>query len=82
MPRNMTTVLLNSRNVEIPKEVLEESGLQLGDHLEIFVEEDGEIILRKKPSEEDGSWVEVLLQCPGPLEIPERQKDYKAPIEF
>ena len=64
--------------IVIPQEIRQRCGLQEGDH---FVLEDNPetqvVTLRKiKPRE---NWVDVLLQCPQPFEIPPRKKRYYKP---
>lgn len=61
--------------VVIPQEVRERCGLKEGDHFVLEDNPDTQVVtLRKvKPPE---NWVEVLLQCPGDLEIPPRRKQF------
>jgi AbrB family looped-hinge helix DNA binding protein len=61
--------------IVIPQEIRERCGLKEGDH---FVLEDNPethaVTLRKIKPRED--WLDVLLQCPKPLKIPLRKRQY------
>jgi AbrB family looped-hinge helix DNA binding protein len=77
----MTAVLSSDGNLPLPQSVRDQLHLQPGDDLDIIVEED-EIILRRVAPPSGGDWLDTLLACPYPFEVPEREKDDSPPLEL
>jgi AbrB family looped-hinge helix DNA binding protein len=78
----MTAVLSPSGDLLIPKAVREQIQLEAGDDFDVMVEDDDTIVLRRTSAESEPGWLEVLMACPGPLEIPEREKEDSPPLEL
>ncbi|HEV7403068.1 MAG TPA: AbrB/MazE/SpoVT family DNA-binding domain-containing protein [Chthoniobacteraceae bacterium] len=77
----MTAALSSDGNIVLPQSVRDQLNLQPGDDLNIIVDED-EIILRRVAPESGRDWVDTLLACPYPFEVPEREKDDSPPLEL
>ena len=69
----MTTVLAQKGQIVIPKSIREELDLQPGDDFEIYVQ-DGEIICRPLSKARNRGLMNILLNPPGQLKIPDREK--------
>lgn len=69
----MTTVLAQKGQIVIPKSIRDELNLEAGDDFEIYVQ-DGEIIVRPLAKARDQGLMNVLLNSPGQLDIPDREK--------
>ncbi len=80
--RWMTAVLSSSGDLPIPKSVRDQLQLQAGDDFDVMVEDDDTIVIRRAAHESEKGWLELLLACPGPLEIPEREKEDSPPLEL
>jgi len=71
----MTTVLSQKGQIVLPSAIREQLKLRAGDDFEVYVEDDDLITLRRISSPPNAGLIDHLLACPGPLEIPERQRD-------
>jgi len=63
-----------------PEEVQELAYLKSEDEPELILDNDDDFEIPAEPP--DGSWVDVLLACPGPLEIPPRSRHCTPPLEL
>jgi AbrB family looped-hinge helix DNA binding protein len=77
----MTAVLTSNRHLVLPQAVCDQLNLQPGDDLDVIVDED-EIILRRSAPDSGRDWLDTLLACPHPFEVPEREKDDSPPLEL
>lgn len=77
----MTAALSSDGNLVLPQTVRDQLHLQPGDDLDIIVDED-EIILKRVTPRSEGDWLDTLLACPYPFEVPEREKDDSPPLEL
>jgi len=75
----MTTILAQKGQVVIPKLIRDQLGLAPGDDLEVWVDDDEEIILRPLRRRANHGLAKLLSNAPGPLEIPERGKELTPP---
>lgn len=66
----MTTTVDQKGSVPLPKEILRDSDVHPGDHLEVITD-DGNIILRKLPDPSVEGLLDILRSLKG-LPIPER----------
>jgi len=71
----VTTVLSQKGQIVLPVPVRERLQLVPGDDFEVFVEDDDTITLRRISQPAHRGLIDLLLSCPGPLEIPDREKD-------
>ena len=69
----MTTVLAQKGQIVIPKSIRDELELEPGDDFEIYVQ-DGEIICRPISKSRNEGLMNILLNPPGQLDIPDRDK--------
>jgi AbrB family looped-hinge helix DNA binding protein len=65
------TVLLENGTVKIPHAVRKRLRLLPGEKLEIFVNEEEEIVLRRVVTRPNSNLVDHLLACPFPFTIPD-----------
>lgn len=70
----MTTVLARKGQVVIPKHIRDELELESGDDFEVYVL-DGEIVLRPLQKKRNEGLCEILLNPPGTLDLPERERE-------
>ena len=75
----MTTILAQKGQVVIPKSIRDQLGLTPGDDLEVWVDDNDEIILRAVRRRANHGLAKLLRNAPGPLEIPERSKELTPP---
>jgi AbrB family looped-hinge helix DNA binding protein len=75
----MTTVLSQKGQVVLPGPVRQQLHLHAGDDFEVFVEDDDTITLRRISKPANHGLVDLLLACPGPFEIPPRDRDDSEP---
>jgi len=78
----MTTVLSQKGQVVIPGPVLERLSLQPGDDLEIEIEDDDTIRLRRISPLPNKGLVDHLLACPFPLEVPVRSDELPREVDL
>ncbi len=78
----MTTVLSQKGQIVLPSVVREQLGLQPGDDFEIWVTDDGAIMLRRITSPPNHGVVDHLVACPGELNVPERSQDLPRVTDF
>jgi AbrB family looped-hinge helix DNA binding protein len=71
----MTTVLSKKGQIVLPAEVRKQLGLAAGDDFEILVEDDQTIVLRRITRAPNKGLVDLLLECPHPFDVPERERD-------
>jgi AbrB family looped-hinge helix DNA binding protein len=71
----MTATLSSRGQIVIPQEIRTRCGLREGDHFVVEDNPDTQVVtLRKiKPAR---NWVDVLLECPEPFEIPPRRREF------
>ena len=72
---HMTTVLSRKGQIVLPASVRQRLHLQPGDDFEVFVEDDDAITLRRITQPANRGLVDLLLACPAPFEIPDREAD-------
>ena len=78
----MTTTMATKGQVVIPKTLRDKMKLEPGDDFEIY-EIDGEVILRPLPKQPNEGLMAILMNPPGPLDIPERERDLvSASLDF
>ena len=78
----MTTVLSQKGQLVLPGPIRQQLQLQAGDDFEVTIEDDDTITLRRISQPPNRGLVDLLLACPGPFEIPERETDDSKPLEF
>lgn len=78
----MTTVLSQTGQIVLPGVIREQLHLQAGDGFEVIIEDENTITLRRITQPANRGLVDLLLACPGPFEISEREKDDSAPLAF
>jgi AbrB family looped-hinge helix DNA binding protein len=78
----MTTVLSQKGQIVLPGVIREQLHLQAGDDFEVTIEDEDTITLRRITQPANRGLVDLLLACPAPFEIPEREKDDSAPLVF
>ena len=78
----MTTILSQKGQLVLPAAVREQLQLEAGDDFEVVVEDDDSITLRRISRPANRGLVDHLLNCPEPLEIPQRQKDLPRTVSF
>jgi AbrB family looped-hinge helix DNA binding protein len=78
----MTAVLAQKGQIVIPKAIRDQVNLEAGDDFEVYLL-DGEIVLRPLPKARNQGLANILLNPPGTLEIPERDReDFPEPLNF
>jgi AbrB family looped-hinge helix DNA binding protein len=77
----MTAVLSSNGDLVLPQSLREQLNLRPGDDFDVRIDED-EIILRRAAPTSGRNWVDTLLACPFPFEVPEREKDDSPPLEL
>ncbi len=78
----MTSVLAQKGQIVIPKAIRDQLSLSPGDDLEIYVH-DGEIVMRPIGKFRNLGLANILLNPPGPLDLPERQDGpLREPVEL
>lgn len=78
----MTTVLSQKGQIVLPVVVREQLHLQAGDDFEVTIEDEDTITLRRITQPANRGLVDLLLACPSPFDIPERENDHSAPLVF
>ena len=78
----VATVLSQKGQIVLPGVIRDQLHLQAGDDFEVTVEDEDTITLRRIAHPADRGLVDLLLACPAPFEIPEREKDDSAPFGF
>ena len=78
----MTTVMSRKGQIVLPATVRKSLHLEPGDDFEISIQDDDTIILRKISRPPNEGLVDLLLACPYPFEIPERDADDTEPIKL
>lgn len=74
----MIATMSSKGQIVIPQEVRKRCGWGVGDHLLVEDHPDQQSITLRKV-EKSGNWLQVLKECPYPLEIPPRRKQYYRP---
>ena len=64
----------------LPLLIRERLGLSVGDDFEVAVENDDTITLRRISQPANRGLVDLLLACPSPFDLPERERDDTAPV--
>lgn len=75
----MTTVLSQKGQLVLPVPVREQLHLSPGDDFEVAIEDEDTITLRRISRPANHGLVDLLLACPGPFEIPPRERDDSQP---
>ena len=78
----VTTILSQKGQILLPGVIREQLHLQAGDDFEVTIEDEDTITLRRVSHPANRGLVDLLLACPGPFEIPVREKDDTAPPSF
>lgn len=76
----MTTILSQKGQIVLPGAIREQLHLEPGDDFEVFVEDDDTITLRRISRPANQGLVDILMACPSPFEIPERERDDTPPL--
>ncbi|HEY0790599.1 MAG TPA: AbrB/MazE/SpoVT family DNA-binding domain-containing protein [Chthoniobacterales bacterium] len=76
----MTTVLSQKGQIVLPAAVRQLLQLSPGDDFEVAVEDEDTITLRRISRPANCGLVDLLLACPWPLAIPERESDDTSPV--
>jgi AbrB family looped-hinge helix DNA binding protein len=76
----MTTVLSQKGQIVLPIPVRERLNLVAGDDFEVTVEDEDTITLRRVSHPANRGLVDLLLACPSPFGIPERDDDDSPPL--
>lgn len=78
----MTAVLAQKGQIVIPKAIRDQMNLEAGDDFEVYLL-DGEIILRPLPKRRNEGLAARLLNPPGELDIPGRDRaGLPEPLDF
>ena len=78
----MTTVLSDQGQIALPGALIEQLRLRAGDDLEILVEDDDTITLRKVSHPPNRGLADLLMACPVVFEVPERERDSSLPLSL
>jgi AbrB family looped-hinge helix DNA binding protein len=78
----VTTVLSKKGQIVLPAAVRQALHLKPGDDLEVLVEDDGTIRLRRVSRPPNAGLVRLLFSCPHPFEVPERQRDLPRDVDL
>ena len=78
----MTTVLSQKGQIVLPGPIRQKLHLSPGDDFEVSVEEENTITLRRISRPANSGLVDLLLACPSPFEIPERERDSSKPLDL
>lgn len=78
----MTTVMSRKGQIVLPATVRKSLHLEPGDDFEISIQDDDTIILRKISRPPNEGLVDLLLACPYPFEVPDRDVDDTEPIKL
>jgi AbrB family looped-hinge helix DNA binding protein len=68
--------------IVLPVAVRESLQLEPGDDFEITIRDEDTIVLHRIPQPPNRGLVDILLACPYPLEVPDRQGDDTEPIRL
>lgn len=61
--------------IVIPQEIRNRCGLQEGDHFVVEDNPETQVVVLRKVKRQ-GSWLEVLQECPEPLDLPPRRREF------
>ena len=75
----MTTVLSQKGQVVLPGSIRQKLHLEPGADFEVFIEDEDTITLRRVTQPANRGLVDLLLACPAPFEIPDRDTDDSEP---
>ena len=75
----MTTVLSQKGQIVLPVQVRQRLHLSAGDDFEIAIEDEHTITLRRVSHPANRGLVDLLLACPSPFAIPQRETDDSEP---
>ena len=75
----MTTVLSQKGHIELPGALIRQLHLHAGDDLEISVEDEDTITLRKVANPPNRGLADLLTRCPSSFDIPQRDGDSSQP---
>ncbi|NRB74344.1 MAG: AbrB/MazE/SpoVT family DNA-binding domain-containing protein [Verrucomicrobiales bacterium] len=78
----MTTVLSQKGQVVIPSAVRERLSLEAGDDMEILIEDEDTIVLRRISRRPNEGLVDHLVTCPEPFDIPERSTEEAREVDL
>ncbi|MBI2193054.1 MAG: AbrB/MazE/SpoVT family DNA-binding domain-containing protein [Planctomycetes bacterium] len=78
----MTTVMSKKGQIVLPAAVRESLHLEPGDDFEISVQDEDTIVLQKISRPPNKGLVDLLLACPFPFEIPDREVDDTASVKL
>lgn len=76
----MTTVLSQKGQVVLPVTVRQQLRLLPGDDLEVAIEDEDTITLRRVSHPANRGLIDLLLACPASFKIPAREKDDSPPL--
>ena len=75
----MTTILSQKGQIVLPVDIRERLHLSPGDDFEVAIEDEDTITLRRISKPANHGLVDLLLACPAPFEIPDRETDDSVP---
>lgn len=78
----MTTVLYQKGQIVRRGVIREQLHLRAGDDFEVTIEDEDTITLRRVDRPANRSFVDLLLVCPSPFDIPERENGDSTPLVF
>jgi len=70
------TALYENGQITLPPEVQELMNLSPKEELSLICDDD-EIVIRRAPKN-NGSWVDILLACPCPFEVPRSNESHSS----
>lgn len=78
----MTTILSQKGQIVLPGAIREQLHLKSGDDFEVSVGDEDTITLWRVTHPANRGLVDLLLACPAPFGIPDRDKDDSKPLGF
>ena len=73
-------VLSDQGSIELPGGLLEQLHLSAGDDLEVIIEDEDTITLRRVSHPPNRGLAELLVACPSPFDVPKRESDSSSPL--
>jgi len=77
----MPIAVYENQPLSLPRKEQEDASLKWEDEPRLVFDDDDDFEIPAEPPD-DGSWVDVLLACPYPLEIPPRSRHCTPPLEL